>query len=30
MSILKVDNLVARLHNGANIVDGISFERIRS
>ena len=26
MSILKVDNLVARLRNGANIVDGISFE----
>ncbi|MDD4978286.1 MAG: ABC transporter ATP-binding protein [Gallionella sp.] len=26
MSILKVDNLVARLRNGAHIVDGISFE----
>jgi peptide/nickel transport system ATP-binding protein len=26
MSILKVDNLVACLRNGANIVDGISFE----
>ena len=26
MSILKVDNLIACLHNGANIVDGISFE----
>ncbi|MEQ1629934.1 MAG: ABC transporter ATP-binding protein [Gallionella sp.] len=26
MSILKVDNLVTRLRNGAHIVDGISFE----